>query len=54
MPMVEESLEYLKMREGQEREAAARAPTAEITQIHLDLAGKYRQLADIASKRHTD
>lgn len=51
MSMVDDSAEYFRMREAQERAMAERAASDEIREIHFALAERYRELADEADKR---
>ena len=51
MKTVDNSAEYYRLREEQEREAAASAPSAGIAEIHLKLATKYRELAAKAEQQ---
>lgn len=45
MNTVDDSPEYYRLRESQERDAAELAANDDTRQIHLVLADKYRQLA---------
>ena len=51
MNTVDDSAEYFRMREAQERDMAERATSDEVRSIHLSLADRYRELADEAEKR---
>lgn len=51
MNTIDNSAEYFRMREAQERAMAERAASEEIRSIHLTLADRYRELADEADKR---
>jgi hypothetical protein len=48
MKTVDNSPEYFRMRETQEREMADKAPTEEGRAVHLALAERYRDLAEDA------
>ena len=50
MNAVNETPEYYRMRETQERDLAHSAATRAISKIHLELADKYRELARQAAK----
>ena len=50
MRILDDSSEYYRMRELQERDAAARAPNDAIAEIHLTLDREYRKLAEEAEK----
>ena len=47
---VDDSPDYYRMLEAQEREAADRAPMESVRKIHLALAAKYQELAAKAER----
>ena len=51
MKSVDDSAEYYRLRETQERDAADKAATDAVRQIHTALADKYKELAENAKKR---
>ena len=51
MQMVDDSPEYYRLRESEERMMAETAKSGDVRAIHLTLADKYRELAEKAEKR---
>lgn len=53
METTDDTAEYYRMRESQERSMALKARNEEVRSIHLALADKYRERADLAEEKHT-
>lgn len=51
MTTVDDSPEYYRLRETQERDASERAASDDTRQIHLAMADKYRELAKEAERQ---
>ena len=49
--MASETREYYLARAAEERDAAARAPTATLTRVHQDLAAMYGRMAKYAERQ---
>lgn len=53
MEAIDDTPDYYRMRESQERGMALKARNEEVRSIHLALADKYRDLADLAKENQT-